>query len=89
MSERKTIDEFERAAEAAYAAMYEAKPYSVKDCYDDAQINFSHAIAAAKLAGLADEVERLSLACQGRQEGLQQPVQGRWAVGLQERPGFG
>ena len=60
MSERKTIDEFERAAEAAYAAMYEAKPYSVKDCYDDAQINFSHAIAAAKLAGLADEVERLS-----------------------------
>ena len=57
---RKTIDEFERAAEAAYAAMYEAKPYSVKDCYDDAQLYFSHAIAAAKLAGLADEVERLS-----------------------------
>ena len=56
---RKTIDEFERAAEAAYAAMYEAKPYSVKDCYDDAQLYFSHAIAAAKLAGLADEAERL------------------------------
>ena len=50
MMARKTIDEFERAAEAAYAAMYEAKPYSVKDCYDDAQLYFSHAIAAAKRA---------------------------------------
>ena len=29
-------------------------------CYDDAQLYFSHAIAAAKHAGLADEVERLS-----------------------------
>ena len=60
MTGRKTIDEFERAAEAAYAAMYDAKPYSVKDCYDDAQLYFSHAIAAAKLAGLAEEVERLT-----------------------------
>jgi hypothetical protein len=60
MMARKTIDEFERAAEAAYAAMYGATPYSVKDCYDDAQLYFSHAIAAAKHAGLADEVERLS-----------------------------
>ena len=59
MFEQKTIIAFERAAEAAYAAMYDAKPPNVKDCYDDAQLCFGHAIEAAKLAGLADEVERL------------------------------
>jgi hypothetical protein len=57
--DRKTIDEFERAAEAAYADMYDAKPHNVKDCYDDAQLCFAHAIEAAKRAGLADEVVRL------------------------------
>jgi hypothetical protein len=38
MTGKKTIDEFERAAEAAYAAMYEARPHNVKDCHDDAQL---------------------------------------------------
>ena len=56
MMARKTIDEFERAAEAAYATSTLQRKY----CYDDAQLYFSHAIAAAKHAGLADEVERLS-----------------------------
>ena len=59
MIDRKTMDDFERAAEVAYAGMYDAKPHGVKDCYDDAQLCFAHAIEAARLAGLVDEVERL------------------------------
>ena len=58
MIDRKTIDDFERAAEVAYAGMYDAKPHGVKDCYDDAMLCFAHAIEAARLAGLVDEVER-------------------------------
>ena len=59
MSDPKTIEQFEQAAEAAYAAMYDAKPHNVEDCYDDAQLCFAHALEAATLAGLTDEVERL------------------------------
>jgi hypothetical protein len=60
MIERTTPDEFERLAEGAYAAMYEARPHNVKDCHDDAQLYFAHAIEAAKTAALGDEVVRLS-----------------------------
>jgi len=60
MSHSKTIAEFEQLAEAAYAAMYDAAPHNVKDCHDDAQLYFSQAIEAAKLAGLADEAMRLT-----------------------------
>ena len=59
MIDRKTIDDFERAAEVAYAGLYDAKPHGVKDCYDDAMLCFAHAIEAARLAGLVNEVERL------------------------------
>jgi hypothetical protein len=54
------IAESERLADAAYAAMYDAKPHNVKDCFEDALLHFGHAIEAAKLAGLADEVVRLT-----------------------------
>ena len=59
MSERQTIAELEQTAEAAYAAMYDAKAHDVKDCYDDAQVHFGRAIEAAQLARLPDEVARL------------------------------
>ena len=59
MIDRKTIDDFARAAEVAYAGMYDAKPHGVKDRYDDAMLCFAHAIEAARLAGLVDEVQRL------------------------------
>ena len=52
MIDRKTIDDFERAAEVAYAGMYDAKPHGVKDCYDDAMLCFAHAIEATRLAGM-------------------------------------
>jgi len=51
--------ESERMAEAAYAAMYEAPPRSVKDCCDDARRHFGKAIEAAERAGAADEAARL------------------------------
>ncbi|MGO9772006.1 MAG: hypothetical protein ACLPSW_21155 [Roseiarcus sp.] len=51
--------ELERRAEAAYAAMYEAPPRSVKDCWDDARLFFGKAIEAAGRAGAPGEVARL------------------------------
>jgi hypothetical protein len=59
-NERETIAEFERLAEAAYAAMFDVRPYNVKDCYDDVQLYCSRAIDAAERGGLADEVARLT-----------------------------
>jgi hypothetical protein len=59
MIDRKTMDDFERGAEVAYAGMHDAKPHGVKDCYDDAMLCFAHAIEAARLAVLVDEVQRL------------------------------
>jgi hypothetical protein len=61
MNEREAVAEFERLAEAAYAAMYDVRPRNVKDCYDDAQLYFGQAIEAALRDGLADEVARLTL----------------------------
>lgn len=60
MTEPDTVADCERSAEAAYAAMYDARPHGVKDCYDDARLYFSRAIEAASNAGLADEVTRLA-----------------------------
>ena len=50
---------YEKFAEAAYGAMYEANSYTVKDCFDDARGYFTKAIDIAKRAGLDDEVARL------------------------------
>ena len=54
------LERNEKLAEAAYDAMYEAKSYAVKDCFDDARGYFSKAIDIAKHAGLDDEVARLT-----------------------------
>ena len=37
MHDRAKLAEFELKAEEAYAAMYIARPYGVKDCYDEAR----------------------------------------------------
>jgi len=50
----------EKLAEAAYDAMYEARPSSVRDCFDDACGYLAEAISIAKRAGLDDEVTRLT-----------------------------
>jgi len=52
--------ENERQAEAAYDAMYEARPAAAKDCFDDARGFLAKAIALATRAGLADEAARLT-----------------------------
>ncbi len=57
----KSWRELERLAEAAYAAMYEAPPRGVKDCYDDAWLYFGKAIEAAGRAGATGEAARLKL----------------------------
>jgi hypothetical protein len=53
----------ERLAEAAYDAMYEARPSAAKDLFDDACGLFAKAIDLAKRAGLADEAARLTARC--------------------------
>jgi hypothetical protein len=50
----------EKLAETAYDAMYEAGPYMVNDCFDDARGYLAKAIEIAKRAGLTDEVTRLT-----------------------------
>ena len=59
MSNSDAVAKLEQSAEAAYQAMYDAKPLRVKDCYEDAQLYFHRAIEAARLAALPSEVERL------------------------------
>jgi hypothetical protein len=54
------MKENERLAEAAYDAMYEARPSAAKDSFDDACGFFAKAIDLAKRAGLADEAARLT-----------------------------
>ena len=53
------MDEHERRAEAAYAAMYEARPWAVKDLYDEARAEFGRAIEAARAAGRESDALRL------------------------------
>lgn len=59
MNGTNAIAELEHLAEAAYHAMYDARPYGIKDCYDAARCYFRRAIEAARQAGLAGEVARL------------------------------
>jgi len=40
MIDRDAVAEFERKAEAAYAAMYDVRPASVKDCYGERRRRF-------------------------------------------------
>ncbi len=54
------IESYEKLAETAYEAMYEARPYAAKDCFDDARGYFTKAIEVAKRAGLGNEVARLT-----------------------------
>ena len=49
---------YEQHAEAAYAAMYDARPPAAKDCYEDARSYLTKAIEMAKGANLPDDVAR-------------------------------
>jgi hypothetical protein len=60
MNNSDAVAKLEQLAEAAYQAMYDAKPFRVKDCYDDAQLYFHRAIEAARLAALPGDVARLT-----------------------------
>ena len=60
MASASEINRYEKLAEAAYDAMYKARPYNVKDHFDDARGYFSKAIEFAKREGLDDEGVRLS-----------------------------
>lgn len=51
--------EVEALAEAAYEAMYEARPHRVKDFYEDAMGYLAQAAEAAERAGSDTDVERL------------------------------
>jgi hypothetical protein len=57
---RARLRRYEALAEAAYSAMYEARPPAAKDCYDDARLNLGRAIDMARRAGYAGEVARLT-----------------------------
>jgi len=60
MNSSDAVAKLEQLAEAAYQAMYDAMPFRVKDCYDDAQLYFHRAIEAARLAELHSDVARLT-----------------------------
>jgi hypothetical protein len=51
------VEAYERAAEVAYAAMYDSR--RPKDHFDDAMSAFHHAIKAAEATGLREEAIRL------------------------------
>jgi hypothetical protein len=54
------LEKYERLAETAYDAMYEAKSSMAKHHYEDARGHFAKAIDIAKRAGLENEVARLT-----------------------------
>jgi hypothetical protein len=54
------IAALERLAEAAYDAMYDARPRGAKDFYDNARGYLTQAIEIAKRAGLDAEAARLT-----------------------------
>ena len=60
MDPRRTIADCERLAEAAYEAMYEARPHLVKDLYEETRGHFWRAIEAAWAGRLFADVVRLS-----------------------------
>jgi hypothetical protein len=51
--------EYERKAEAAYAAMYDAASWNQKDLKDDASFYLARALEIADQLGLSEESERL------------------------------
>ena len=55
--------ENERLAEAAYDAMYDARPSAAKDFFDDARGFLAKAIDLARRAGLTEEAARLTARC--------------------------
>ena len=57
-SERADLDEWERRAEEAYSAMYEAR--RAKEPYEDACFAFARAIEVAQRLGLDEEINRLN-----------------------------
>ena len=59
MDNKTEMANWEARAEAAYTAMYDAAPHSVKDCYEDACLYLAHAIEIATGLGLIAEAERL------------------------------
>jgi len=56
-ADRQQVAEYEALAEKAYEDMYDSS--SPAACYSDLKDYFAQAIAAARRAGLADEVARL------------------------------
>ena len=59
MIKSELADEWERSAEQCYAAMYDARPHQVKDCWDDARHHFVRAIEAAREDGGLAQADRL------------------------------
>ncbi len=51
--------DWEACAEAAYAAMYDARDYNQKDLRDDTLLYLNHALKVAEALGLAADAERL------------------------------
>jgi len=56
---RESMLEYERKAEAAYSAMYEAESWNQKDLKDDASFYLARAREIAEQLGLTEDVERL------------------------------
>ncbi len=54
-----TSSDFELRAEAAYEAMYDARPPAVKDWFETARSNFLLAIGAAEACGDAATATRI------------------------------
>jgi hypothetical protein len=56
---RELMLEYERKAEAAYSAMYDAKPWNEKDLKHDALSYLARALEVAEALGRDDDCERL------------------------------
>jgi hypothetical protein len=56
---RELMMDYERRAEAAYAAMYDAPDHDQKDLKDDALFYLARAIEAAETLNLAEDAARL------------------------------
>jgi hypothetical protein len=57
---RAKMARYEEHAEAAYDAMYDARPPAAKDHYEDARAYLTKAIAMAQGANLTEDVARLT-----------------------------
>jgi hypothetical protein len=56
---REAMADYERRAEAAYAAMYDAPSWDEKDLKDDALFYLARALEIAEALGLAEDAARL------------------------------